>query len=350
VGAAEKQGRLRIIDSYAVQTELNVPARHEPYGFASRSLRMTDWIAASPQVLDQAGEHRLLHIDENNSVLRNYNTEAEVLNFFRARTYEGARKNESLFIHTFLGDTHSRQFYATFEPLADIVVEFESREEAGSVSQRVRTRRARGRSTDTRWRTIRVLEEGEVGFALEPPESRPFSKPGTPARLERRLAANMFTDVVGFTALAQESEGRAVELLTEHNTLLRQVIKEHDGAEVKTMGDSFPVEFASALAATKCALAIQVALGGGNATHRDRPIRVRIGIHVGDILHQGGDIYSDAVNIASRIESLASSDGVCVSQQVYDQVWNKSDLSFEELGKQDLKRVRLPLAVYRIVR
>ena len=343
---AEKEGRLRIIDSYTIQTGLRPPTRREPYGFASGSLKMSDWTAASPQVLVEPEERRLVHIDENNSVLLNHNSEGEVLDFFRARAYEGARRNEILFLHSFLMNNHSRRFYAAFESLADVVVDFESREERGRVAQRVRMRQIRGKAVDTRWRTIEVAGEGVVVFGSG--TAGPESPPAPPSAPERRLAAIMYTDMVGFTALTQESESAAVELLAEHNALLRAVFREHHGSEVKTMGDSFLVEFPSALTATECALAVQRALDRRNATRRDRPIRVRIGIHVGDVIHRSGDVFGDAVNIASRIEPLAGPGGICVSQQVYDQVWNKLPHPFRELGVRDLKGIRLPQAVYHI--
>ena len=346
VETAESEGKLRIIDSYSVQTGLRPPVRHEPYGFAAQSLKMSDWIRASPQVLNEPKERRLVHIDENNSVLLNHNSEAEVLEFFRTRAYEGARRNEILFIHSFLSNQHSRRFYAAFESLADVIVDFESREEEGRLTQRVRARQIRGKAADTRWRPIEVTGEGEVVFGRGTVDDRSGTPSSAPP--ERRLAAIMFTDMVGYTSLAQESENAAVELLAEHNALLRPVFRKYHGLEVKTMGDAFLVEFPSALAATECARGIQRALEQRNATHVGGPIRVRIGIHVGDVIHRAGDVYGDAVNIASRIEPLAPPGGICVTQQVYDQVWNKLDCSFRELGAQDLKGVRLPLAIYRI--
>jgi class 3 adenylate cyclase len=119
----------------------------------------------------------------------------------------------------------------------------------------------------------------------------------------RQLAAVMFTDVVGFTALAHHDEALAIDLLGVHREILRPIFRQYEGREVKTMGDGFLVEFPSALAATHCALAIQRALVEYNASApHDRRIQVRIGVHAGDIVRREGDIYGDGVNIASRIE------------------------------------------------
>ena len=165
---------------------------------------------------------------------------------------------------------------------------------------------------------------------------------------ERRLAAIMFTDMVGFTALAQKDEPRALELLEEHRALVRREYPRFKGREIKTMGDAFLLEFASALEAASCALAIQRAVRKRNqAGHREK-IQLRIGIHVGDLVSVGGDIFGDAVNIASRIEPMAEPGGICVTQQVYDQVWNKVPTKMVELAKAQLKNVSAPIGVYRV--
>jgi adenylate cyclase len=166
---------------------------------------------------------------------------------------------------------------------------------------------------------------------------------------ERRLAAIMFTDMVGYTHLSQANESLALELLQEHQRLLRGSFMAHGGTEVKTMGDAFLVEFMSAVEAVVCAVEMQKKMFERNAgAPPSRKIELRIGIHVGDVVHGHGDIYGDAVNVASRIEPLAEPGGVCISQQVFDQIRNKTSLGIVKVGDVKLKNVDLPMGVYKI--
>ncbi|MDG6983330.1 MAG: hypothetical protein JRN28_02090 [Nitrososphaerota archaeon] len=166
---------------------------------------------------------------------------------------------------------------------------------------------------------------------------------------ERRLAAIMFTDTVGFTAMAQEDEARALEILEEQRRIVRPILARHNGREVKTMGDAFLVEFVSALDAVRCAGEIQVAVRGTDPERaRGGKMKMRIGIHLGDVIHSGGDVAGDAVNVASRIEPLAPPGGICVTGQVRDSVLNKADFKFESIGRPLLKNVSLPMEVYQV--
>jgi adenylate cyclase len=159
----------------------------------------------------------------------------------------------------------------------------------------------------------------------------------------------MFTDMVGYTALGQRDESLSVALVQEHRRLLRPVFARHSGREVKTIGDAFLVEFTSVLDAVRCACDIQRATREFNiSVPNDKWIHLRVGIHLGDIVETEGDILGDAVNVASRIQSLAEDGGVCLTQQVYDHVRNKIDLHFSSLGPKMLKGVQHPVEAYRV--
>jgi adenylate cyclase len=165
----------------------------------------------------------------------------------------------------------------------------------------------------------------------------------------RRLAAVMFTDLVGYTALTQRNEALAMQLLEEHRRLVRPFFPKHNGREIKTIGDAFLVEFSSALEATRCAFDIQQSLNELNSgREEDKRVLMRIGIHLGDVIHDQNDVYGDAVNIASRIEPLASPGGICVSEQVYVQIKNKFEFPLSTQGEKNLKNVSEPVEVFRV--
>ena len=167
---------------------------------------------------------------------------------------------------------------------------------------------------------------------------------------ERKLAAIMFTDMVGYSALAQRDDKLALELLEEHRRLLREIFPRFHGTEIKTIGDAFLVEFGSALEAARCAIEIQRTLAKRNPdVTRDRRIELKIGIHIGDVVHREGDVYGDGVNIASRIEQLAGAGGICVSMDVERQIRNALEARFEKFGSADLKNISLPMDLFRIV-
>lgn len=160
----------------------------------------------------------------------------------------------------------------------------------------------------------------------------------------------MFTDMVGYTALAQADEATALQVLERHNRLLRSVFPRYRGTEIKTVGDAFLVEFESALEATQCAIEVQRVLHEYNLSPPDEwKVRIRIGVHVGDVVQTDGDVLGDAVNVASRIEALAEPGGICLTQQVVDQVQNKIEAPLTRLPAASLKNVRFPVNVYKVV-
>ena len=169
------------------------------------------------------------------------------------------------------------------------------------------------------------------------------------AEEHRKLAVLMFTDIAGYTALAQRDESLALELLADHNNLLRRSFASHGGQEIKCTGDGFLVEFESPVRSVECALDIQSQCAQRNVqAGREREFNVRIGIHLGDVVHRDEDVFGDGVNVASRIEPLAKPGGICLSRQVYDQVWNKVSAEFASLGRKELKNLRTPIEVFRV--
>lgn len=161
----------------------------------------------------------------------------------------------------------------------------------------------------------------------------------------------MFTDMVGYSALTQKDENLALRLLEEHRAIVRPLLTKHDGHEIKTIGDAFLVEFSSALSATACAIEIQKTLFERSESSPDlEAIRIRIGLHIGDVVYKENDVFGDGVNIASRIEPLAEPGGICLSEDVARQIQNKIDYSLVRLGKGELKNINLPVDLYRIIR
>ena len=167
---------------------------------------------------------------------------------------------------------------------------------------------------------------------------------------KRKLAAIMFTDIVGYSKLSQKDEALALELLDRHCRMMRPLFPKHGGKEIKTIGDAFLVEFESAVEAVKCAVEIQGSINRLNNSIPEREkIQIRIGIHVGDIIQREGDILGDGVNITSRIEPLAEPGGICLTDQVFAQIRNKIDVPVVSKGKHKLKNIESPIDVYRVV-
>jgi len=167
--------------------------------------------------------------------------------------------------------------------------------------------------------------------------------------MPRRLAAIMYTDLVGFTASAQANEADALARLREQEGIVRPLFEPFKGREIKSTGDGFLVEFESALGALECAVEIQQRIRQRNSKKPGPPLELRVGLHVGDVEESGGDIFGDAVNVASRIVPLAEPGGVCLSGQVFDHVQNKVAYRLDKLAARPLKGVRGRMDVYRVV-
>jgi adenylate cyclase len=164
-------------------------------------------------------------------------------------------------------------------------------------------------------------------------------------RLQRRLAAIMSADVVGYSRLMGTDEaGTLSRLNTLRRELIDPAIAAHSGRIVKLMGDGALVEFASAVDAVTCAVEIQRQLAGyDTGGSQVNPIRLRIGINVGDIIIEGDDIYGDGVNIAARLEGLAEPGAIYLSRAVHEQVAGKIAAAFTEVGVRNLKNIDTPI-------
>ena len=168
--------------------------------------------------------------------------------------------------------------------------------------------------------------------------------------IERRLAAILAADVVGYSRMMGEDEAGTLSLVRSlRSDLIEPKIVEHKGRLFKTMGDGFLAEFPSVVNAVACAVAIQQAVDVRTSSlPSDAQAKLRIGVHLGDVIVESGDVYGDGVNIASRIEGLAPPGGLVVSAMVHDNIGNRLDLAFEDLGEQNFKNIATPVKIYRL--
>ena len=162
----------------------------------------------------------------------------------------------------------------------------------------------------------------------------------TPEAPKRKLAAIMFTDMVGYTSLMQEDEDKARDLIERHRAHMKPFVEKHGGEIIQFVGDGTFCRFDSAKEAVNAAVEIQKVL------ELEPEINLRIGIHVGDVVVKGDEVYGDGVNIASRLEPLAESGGVCISERVYEDIKNQSDIETAFLGEKVLKNVDHPIKIY----
>jgi len=170
------------------------------------------------------------------------------------------------------------------------------------------------------------------------------------ARVERRLAAILTGDVAGYSRLmGADEEGTLAALNAHRRELLEPKIKEHHGRIVKRTGDGILIEFASVVDAVRCAVEMQRGMSERNGTvPHDKRMELRIGIHIGDIIIEEGDIFGDGVNIAARLEGIATPGGICISDDAYRQVRDKLDVNFQDFGEQELKNISRPVRVYQL--
>jgi adenylate cyclase len=168
-------------------------------------------------------------------------------------------------------------------------------------------------------------------------------------RQQRRLATILAADVFGYSRLTAENEEDALRTLKAHRGVIDRLISRHEGRIFNTAGDSVLAEFGSAVEAVRCAITIQEELRVRNAQiDENRRMDFRIGINVGDVLVDGDNLYGDGVNIAARLESIATPGGICISGSVFTLVKNKLSYGFEDIGLQTVKNIPEPVPTFRL--
>jgi adenylate cyclase len=169
-------------------------------------------------------------------------------------------------------------------------------------------------------------------------------------KVKRRLTTLLCADVEGYSRLMGADEAGTLATLTRYRAAMATLIERHDGRIVNTWGDAVIAEFASVVEAVQCAVETQQELSGYNGQLPEpQRMRFRIGIHLGDVMVEGDDVYGDGVNIAARLQELAEPGGILISGPVYDQVHNKLSIGFDCLGQQSLKNVVSPVTGYRVL-
>src|SRR3982074_676266 len=168
-------------------------------------------------------------------------------------------------------------------------------------------------------------------------------------RVERRLAAVLAADVAGYSRLMGADEvGTLAALKTQRREIFDPAIAQHNGRIVKTTGDGMLVEFASAVDAVTCAMAVQDKMAERTAERTEPHIQFRVGINVGDIIIDGGDIFGDGVNVAARIENACEPGGVYLSGNAFEQVRGKTSFAFDDIGEKTLKNIDRPVRLYAV--
>jgi adenylate cyclase len=169
-------------------------------------------------------------------------------------------------------------------------------------------------------------------------------------KVRRRLTTLLCADVQGYTRLMEADEAGTLATLRRYRDAMATLVERHDGRIVNTWGDAVIAEFASVVEAVQCAVETQQEISGHNGSVPEpRRMRFRIGIHLGDVMVEGDDVYGDGVNIAARLQELAEPGGILISGPVYDQVHNKLSIGFDCLGQQSLKNVANPVTGYRVL-
>src|SRR5499427_2960389 len=168
--------------------------------------------------------------------------------------------------------------------------------------------------------------------------------------VERKLAAIFAADIAGYSRLMARDEVATLARLKACRAIIDGLIASHRGRIFNTAGDSVVADFASAVDAVQCAVAVQAAIVTENAGRAaDEPMQFRIGVHVGDVIVEGSNLLGDSVNIAARLEALAEPGAICVSATARDHIGNRLPLAFDDLGEQQLKNIARPVRAYRVM-
>src|SRR5438309_7680319 len=168
--------------------------------------------------------------------------------------------------------------------------------------------------------------------------------------IQRRLAAILAADIAGYSRLMHEDEAATVRDLKAHQSVILPLIGRHGGRVIDTAGDGILAEFPSVIGATECAVQIQTVMAERSAgVPEHRRMRLRVGINLGDVIHDDARIYGDGINIAARLETLAEPGGVLVSSTVYDHVRGKLPITFADAGERQLKNIEQPVRTYRVL-
>jgi len=165
------------------------------------------------------------------------------------------------------------------------------------------------------------------------------------ARVKRKLSAILCADVVGYSRMMGEDEAATLDALNTCDAeIIEPTVKEHNGRVFKRLGDGFLVEFSSAVDSVECAIAWQKQI-----EEKNFPLQFRIGINLGDVIAKDDDVYGDGVNIAARVEKLSDPGGICITQDIFNQIKKKLDIGFEYLGEQQVKNISEPIRVYKLL-
>lgn len=168
------------------------------------------------------------------------------------------------------------------------------------------------------------------------------------SKIPRKLAAIMFTDIVGYTKIIGDDESTGISILENQESLISPLVLKHDGKIINTTGDGYLIEFSSSVESVECAIEMQEEIKKYNENKDNLEFHIRIGIHLGDIAIVGDNILGEGVNIASRIEPMASPDGICITEAVYQSVKSKLNISPKRVSDVDLKNIDDKYTLYKI--